>query len=146
GIDSAYEFLKRSPQFTPGPIHTQRKLDAVKGDIDEEFWEIPALAVPTPDTKPFVCPPEHVEFLKGAIRTAKKILIIGWRAGDQPLIDLLEKELTHPAFLCIVSGSPKGIETVKVRLGRVSNLDFIGGAQGFSNFLSSDTCSLFFNS
>lgn len=142
GVNTAYEYLNRVTDFKPGPIHTDRILNKIQGSRD--FWKIPALAIPTPDVKPFVCPDDHIAMLTEALKTTKKILIIGWRAGDRPLVDLMKNNLKNPALVHIVSGSAKGIETVKYNLREVPNLTFEEDENGFSSFLGGDGCRAFF--
>jgi hypothetical protein len=72
------------------------------------------------------------------------MLVVGWRAGDTHLIDLLEENIIRNVRVTIVSSDAESAENVKKNLSRVKKLDFklVGG--GFSYFVNSASVKEFF--
>ena len=79
----------------------------------------PALAIPVETKLDFECPPEHVAALKSFIPEVTKILIIGWRATEQPFLDLLKNGLrsARPHFF-IVNGERSASENTMNKIMR----------------------------
>ncbi len=51
---------------------------------------VPAVAVPTRGKLNFVCPSDHLNFLKNRIKKVTKILVIGWAGNDRHFVDLFD--------------------------------------------------------
>jgi hypothetical protein len=79
----------------------------------------PALAIPVETKLDFECPPEHVEALTAFITGVTRILIIGWRATEQPFLDLLKEGLGRASPLVMaVNGRKEDSERALETIGR----------------------------
>lgn len=116
---------------------------------------LPALALPMAGKAQFECPPEHLIALTEALPTVRYVLIIGWRAAEPHMIELLEGSTPDsglmPGYnLVIVSKDADHIAEVKANLsdvGKKGNLRFEepGGFRRFSEQVvvdMSDLCGL----
>jgi len=66
---------------------------------------LPALALPINNKDNYVCPESHIDSLKNRIDFADRIIIIGWRAADSFLIDLLNDKIKNKLIpIAIVCG------------------------------------------
>lgn len=94
---------------------------------------IPALAVPMTGKTNFECPPEHIEALTTSIPHVKRVLICGWRAAEDHMVQALEGLL--PGFhLGVVAHGDTDVQEVHERLGAVDRkghpmLDQPGGME-----------------
>ena len=59
----------------------------------DEVVLFPALAIPMESKRDFECPVEHVEALKIFLPKVSKILVIGWRAKEEPFLQMLTRHL-----------------------------------------------------
>lgn len=78
----------------------------------------PALAIPVETKLDFECPEEHVTALKEALPQVTKILIIGWRAAEQPFLELMKKGLCIKPRVLIVNREQKDCDDVVNALTR----------------------------
>jgi hypothetical protein len=67
----------------------------------------PALAIPVETKLAFECPPEHITALKAFIPEVRKILIVGWRATEQPFLELLKEGLGHANPIIMAVNGPQ---------------------------------------
>lgn len=114
------------------------------GDMygDREYYYCPAIAVPLPGKDAFVCPPSHVQALQTALGQTDNILIVGWKAGDQTLVDMIKAYVNIPAKITIASrNSGAAIEEMLKGKG---NLTFTTTKHTLSSFLGSKECNRFF--
>lgn len=114
------------------------------GDPMTKFTYLPALALPL-HSKNYVCPEEHVDVLKSAVDGIDRVIIIGWKAGDtfltQLLIDRLKDKKIPMAIVC----GKKSKEILLDNLGvLVENIKLIN-QDGFSSFLNNGECENFLN-
>lgn len=66
----------------------------------------PALAIPVESKLEFECPPDHVDALKALLPHLTKILIIGWRATEEPFLELLKNGLGSVTLqIMVINGS-----------------------------------------
>ncbi|MBL4644365.1 MAG: hypothetical protein JKX80_00685 [Candidatus Pacebacteria bacterium] len=114
-------------------------------DRDNGF-SYPALAIPLREKHDFVCPTSHVEIMKESLRKTGKILLIGWKAADQNLLDIFTEEIKHPIEFTIVAGSKESGKEVEKELKEVLkvNCTFRIFDGGFSQFLSHNDSDVFF--
>lgn len=77
---------------------------------------VPAIALPTEHGKPFECPREQVEQLVESIPALTKVLFIGWRAADPPLLELLARHQARSLNVLVVAGGSKEAEEVAQRV------------------------------
>jgi hypothetical protein len=71
------------------------ELDGVTPRVPQtELWLFaPALAVPTVSKQTFVSPSNHLAELERIIPKVNKIVIVGWRAGEQHFLKMLKNRL-----------------------------------------------------
>ena len=128
---------------------------------DEYLWEpalpsafdrqrrpaFPAIAIPVEKGKSFECPADQIEELKALLPQVSKLLVIGWRAGEQHFLDLLKAHLSAPIHLYVVTGATGEAEDVRSiivqshRDGRWTNAEVSG--LGFTDFILSGKASTF---
>jgi hypothetical protein len=98
----------------------------------------PALAIPVEAKLDFECPPEHVEAMEAFIPEVRKILIIGWRATEQPFLEILKRGLGHAnPHIMVVNGTIKEAEAAASNLQRSgfpAHYSLVGG--GFTKFIT----------
>jgi len=115
---------------------------ALAGGWDAESVAAPALAVPMTGKTDFECPPDHVETLIRSIPEVKRVLICGWRASEEHMLEVLSG-LYPGYFLGVVAQGQNDVEEVHERLdadGRkgVSKLDQPGGMEALVGNLGQD--------
>lgn len=120
-----------------------------KGIYSEEYDPIskitylPAVALPLDNKDNFICPKSHIESLKNKIDLVDRIIIIGWRAADQFLIELLQERLKGKNTpIAIVSGKNSKDEIMR-NLGNLAGNVKIINQEGFTNFMKSGKCETF---
>lgn len=142
-----YTALSQHPEFFNKPnldILTKRWLEQPKSGANQ-FFRIPAISLPTTSTKSYACPRDHIQLLTSTLPEIRKVLIIGWKAGDSFLLEKL-KEIKEPIHLTVVSGSEKGAKEVAEIIEKyVPNIGRKTTFQGFSDFIGSTECNAFFN-
>lgn len=102
----------------------------------------PAVALPLPETKTYICPESHIEELKKALQVTDKILIIGWKAGDPYLLKLMRKNISRKVLVYIVSRDKESAEGIEGRLkdcDGAHRFSFKTAEGGFSTFISEDS-------
>lgn len=95
---------------------------------------VPAIAIPITEKKNYVCPESHVKLLKASLPEIDRVLLIGWKAGDKFIVDLINKELSGKNIpLGIVSPSSGG-EIAK----KFPGFDHKFYEKGFTQFINDD--------
>ena len=102
----------------------------------DEVALFPALAIPVESKRDFECPVEHVEALKSFLPKVSKILVIGWRATEEPFLQLLAQNLKQGIQLFIVAGNVDMAREPErsLRNSRIVGTFYIG-AGGFTEFI-----------
>ncbi|MCL5667271.1 MAG: hypothetical protein M1383_05890 [Patescibacteria group bacterium] len=144
-----YDFYKANPDYLQDLRNRQaepyrlRFLNGIKRE--EPFYKFPAIAIPLPDkAELYICPKSHVDTLIKNLETTDRILIIGWRAADQNLVDLIKEKIKQHVLVTIVSRTLESAEQIKGNLQHIPNLSFEVYGQGFSSFVSGDGIKNFF--
>lgn len=110
---------------------------------DVAYYSYPALAMPMRTKHSYVCPKSHIEEMKASLLNVSKILIIGWKAADENLLNVLEEIIQHPVEFTIVGS--KNVAVTKSRiLKKVPKATFKLFDGGFTNFMSSEKADNFF--
>jgi hypothetical protein len=65
---------------------------------------IPALAIPLQKKQNYECPSEHLDALKKALPSVRRLLVIGWRAADRPFLELLRRDGRQAVDCLVVAG------------------------------------------
>ncbi len=129
--------------YKPRDIYTDTYIQ--DSDKDSQFHRFPAISIPSGETKTFVCPSAHIDVLGATLAQTDKILVIGWKAGDPYLLELIKKHAAHPISLFIVSGSNKGeIDEIFGKFKPYGDFSLMGQQNGFSSFIHSNSCATFF--
>jgi hypothetical protein len=147
GTEDTYTYVTRYPvvDWQGYKIHTARELAKAKQHRSGDFHAIPAVAIPKAGDKTYVCPSEHITALKQGLETIEKILVIGWKAGDNYLLELL-RGLTKPVSLIVVSGSTRGAQEIAQRISSfIPKIDNVETVETFSRFLGTSECARFFS-
>jgi len=96
----------------------------------------PALAIPFEEKLDFECPSNHMDALRGSLGLIDKILVIGWRATEQPFLQMLRKGLPGPVRCLVVTEdctrSQETIDRMKAA-GIAGDFNAVGG--GFSELV-----------
>ena len=148
-IKDPRKFLLENPLFTEQrrKEKTQRicrKKDyVVSNGAGKKFLYCPAIAIPLYGKDGFVCPKSHIDALEGALAQVDRILIIGWAANDQCLIDLIKDKIKRPIGITTVAGNESEINDIFGKFSE-SNFKRAAGFVGFSNFMGSKECKTFF--
>jgi len=96
----------------------------------------PALAIPVETKIDFECPTEHLDALRALIPQVDKLLMIGWRATEQPFLQLLADNLQQEVQGLVVAGSKEGAQvTIKnVKQAGVRG-EYAAAEGGFTDFV-----------
>jgi len=109
-------------------------------------YGVPAIAIPISQKDKFVCPFTHIQTMEKSLQQANKILIIGWRGGDNNLIEIMKKYSDTPKEVVLVLGDLKSAEEAKENLKNIDNLNFRMVDTTFTDFFNTEECKLFFES
>jgi hypothetical protein len=138
-MDIAHEVIKHIDEITISQTY-----DTVGSYPPREqngvVW-FPAIAIPVEIKDAFECPSEHVTKLKEMIPQIDKILIIGWRATEQPFLQLLAEGLKRPVKGLIVAGDEAEALTTfaNIKQAMVEG-DFVPSPhKGFTDFIVNRT-------
>lgn len=130
-VDSAMEAANQL-EGEDLPIEQFPALSAPNPQPGEPVY-FPALAVPIAKKTTFECPPIHVEALESAIPEVRRLLICGWKAAEQHMVQMLQG-VQPRVLLGVVSGNEQDLDDVHGQLGNLSHygrraLDEPGGMQ-----------------
>jgi len=144
-ITNSFDFFKKEPQL----FHNHQKIYLdnyiAQNSNLTNYFKFPAIAVPTGSIKKYICPSQHVDILNQALEETDRILIIGWKAGDEYIVDLIKSKATHPINLCVVSGNKNDIDSVFSKFADNKYLlQRVAKCIGFSEFIESNQCKTFF--
>lgn len=107
---------------------------------DEVKYFVPDIALPIHKKRDFVCPVPHIEIFKKEFQKTDRVIIIGWKATDESLLNILKEYLGNRPVIVVSHNSSNEIAE------RISNLKSAHGFraapinQGFSEFLKSGKC------
>jgi hypothetical protein len=77
----------------------------------DSFGTVPAIAVPVHDKDAFECPEEHVFTIEAAVRSATKVLCVGWRGLEAEFLSKWSKRNAEMDLLIASGNSEFGAET-----------------------------------
>ena len=121
-------------------VDVRESRSAASGELREveATLVVPAIAVPTRAKLEFECPSSQVRLMEQLLPAVSKVLMIGWRGGEEPFLHSLATLNAVPRQYVAVGGSDKGIDTLKRRLataGVCSTSDVEGDPTGFSAYM-----------
>jgi len=99
------------------------------GDEPVKFYLVPSLAIPIDGKRNYICPKAHIDILEDSKGEINKILIIGWKAGDEFSVQLINRIFSpHTVKIGIVS--PNGINEIKDKFSfEMSFTKFMGSGE-----------------
>lgn len=105
---------------------------------DAREVNVPAIAVPIVTKKNYECPKDHLRLLETSISDVTKLLLIGWRAGEEHFLSML-RGLNNDTRIMIVSSGPNGAGQVREKLlsAEIPNASISLSDKGFTGFLGS---------
>lgn len=103
-LEDSFETGKEHFEYKTDHIYTTSDINSFSSEECKRHDIIPAIAIPIAQNKSFVCPDNHTKILSAALPSIEKILVIGWKAKDEYLIKLMQKSMSGPIKLTIVSG------------------------------------------
>ena len=109
----------------------------------------PRLAIPVDDEYATVCPTPHLQAVSQFLKTCKNLLVIGARAKDNDLLELLGRAEMTCEGLGIVTGTPAGADEtlgcVKEAVTLNTSTPLIS-TNGFNQFIITDELESFISS
>jgi hypothetical protein len=83
--DSTNDYVEAIERSSRGSLELSRFVHATRASQVRSTQNslVPAIAIPVQAKSQFECPPEHVNALLQATRTATQLLIIGWKGMEQ---------------------------------------------------------------
>jgi hypothetical protein len=111
--------------------------DSSHPEGDAETW-LPAIAVPLENKATFECPDSHLAAMREWLPEVDRMLIIGWRGGEQHFLTELKRTLRAQVRTHIVVGYADEYLAVSSALQPLSlNHGFSGTEKlGFSKYLA----------
>jgi hypothetical protein len=101
------------------PAVVVKKNAALREMARELYFRLPALAIPTVSKSSFVCPETHLAKLRKTIPQVEKIVVVGWRAGEQHFLRELAAGLRKPVDILVACGNLKDSNETLDRLKAV---------------------------
>lgn len=136
GTEVAREVIDRADNLEISQRY--RLVQNLPGNDRPDVGLFPAIAIPVEDKDEFECPDAHVTVLSRILPNVDKMLIIGWRAGDRLLLELMSKAVKRPIRGLIVAGGKKDAEETITNV-RTAGIDcqFEIAEGGFTRFITS---------
>jgi hypothetical protein len=104
--------------------------------VDQYSALFPAIAIPVETKTAFECPREHLRVLTELIPKVDRILIVGWRATDNPFLSLLRSKLARKVRGVVVNGKTgDGKSAIGRLIAAGIDGDFTAVDGGFSDFV-----------
>lgn len=132
--DHAHTLINRAAE-----IKISQKYQMVSGIPIAQSGDIalfPALAIPVETKIDFECPAEHLDSLRSMIPQIDKLLLIGWRASEQPFLQLLAENLRQEIRGLVVAGRKEDAQVTieNVRRAGVKG-EYLAAEGGFTEFI-----------
>jgi hypothetical protein len=109
----------------------------------------PVLSIPVEHERGFECPAEHVQVLEEILPTVTKVLVIGWKAGDDLFRDLLIKKMGQAERITIISSNQASATKIATKIQNVgvkSSQYLSSKAEGFSEAITQGETQAFLKS
>jgi hypothetical protein len=108
--------IANAARIRVGKYHLAYQHPVWRHPTDSNRALFPAIAIPIETKKNYECPDDHVQLLERCIQETRKLLIVGWSAGDAPLVATLAAALPQPARVLVAAGDPGRAAQVVERL------------------------------
>lgn len=154
GAENEFEWCCKELTFLPkmkkeAPPYHKREVEERKSRSKELVSQYPAIAIPLEGKDNHICPKEHIDEFKKTLPDVDRVLIIGWRAADPLVLDILAESLPEMGYkVLIVSETKDGAEEIagrvkeKLKIVDDNYIEAYGG--GFSGFVSTEKALSFF--
>lgn len=119
--------------------HNPKDIKPKMTQQEEGYTYHPALALPVLNKANYVCLDAHIELLKEELKKIDRVIIIGWKAADQFVLNLLLEEMNKRAIPLAYIGGKDAIDTVKGLNKTFLNSAKLIAGHGFSQFASSSS-------
>lgn len=114
-----------------------------------DSYQVPAIAIPLVGKEAYICPPFHVKRITEILPDVDRVLIVGWKAADPLLLELLKEHLPKYVPIVVVSKDKEEaksvIHTIRDILSDWPMETFSPASTNFSGFMSSQECIDFFS-
>jgi hypothetical protein len=133
-----HDIIEKAVELQVGDIFTL--YGGERRDMIQQVPVLPAIAIPLQKKDVFECPLEHIELLKKMIPKVTSILFIGWRAGEDHFLQMLQEGLTSLRAFMVVAGdqieAKKVATRIREQLGAAARYaTTITGKGGFTDFI-----------
>jgi hypothetical protein len=139
--DDARRMLVRdAPELASNAVGWRRFVsfdDSHPADRRRELNQLlyPALALPTSGKAGFECPEDHRDAMTTAIAQMTRLLVIGWRAQEEHLLELLDGVGQEVKGHIVTSKADSAASIAAVLSGRMKRLSAEPFGAGFSGYL-----------
>lgn len=128
--------IQHASEITVGPRYVRDTSLPVMANLDLGAF-IPAVAIPLERKQDFECPPTHRRHLEQLLPRVSKLLLIGWRATDEPFLELLRTHMLGRPKAYVVAKDGREAATI---VQRVENYGLNLGShtvakRGFGDFV-----------
>jgi hypothetical protein len=133
----AYELINR----VPGLDISQKYCIAHEYPIGKSGSQqvlFPALAIPVETKRDYECPAEHLQVVQECVEKVSRLLLIGWRATEEPFLRLLRENLPMDQLrvMVVAGGWKEANETIqRIRRAGIKADEFLPASAGFSDFI-----------
>jgi hypothetical protein len=97
----------------------------------------PSIAIPVQTKRQFECPISHLDRLKSALPSVKRVLVVGWRGMDAHFVELLREHLGGVRIQFICGGINFAREVAQRLLDAGVHLTADCREEGFSDYVTS---------
>src|SRR6266702_3246483 len=131
-----------------GSINWARKVANFQGDTSKNQEQIvrrdnpplfPVLSIPVEHKSQFECPSEHIRVLEETLPQVTKVMVIGWKAGDELFLDMMIKKMREAKEIMVVSSSQSSATKIATRIQNVgvrASEYLSANANGFSEAIT----------
>ncbi|SRR6266568_1095565 len=99
----------------------------------------PVLSIPVEHKSQFECPSEHIRVLEETLPQVTKVMVIGWKAGDELFLDMMIKKMREAKEIMVVSSSQSSATKIATRIQNVgvrASEYLSANANGFSEAIT----------
>ena len=136
-VSQAEKFFENVPPLHAEVENKLRQFSASPGDGFMHYY-LPAVTIPLSGKHGFICPNSHIEILKEELMFTDRILVIGWKAGDPSLLEILNNHsVSDKKKLFVVSADSDSAANVSTNFNDKIFDIYPCKSRGFSEFMSS---------
>lgn len=139
--NSGFDYATKNPTFL-NSLHSKHTNPYHNDELlNENYFKFPALAIPLPMKQDMaICPQTHIDILKQEMSLVDKVLIIGWQAADDYLLNLMKDNINQGVKFIVVSKEKDSADKIAQKVSTSTGLHGKGISGGFSIFIGDDKC------